>query len=266
MPKNGPAADAARRFAAGDVVLCNLQSALDPFVIEATIGRPAMFVFASTVGGTPADVHDSPWAAARRALRAPSASAPTTALADLASLRTAAAARGVVVVFFPEATTSNGRGVLRFANASITVSAGRSFSELRVMGITYGNASATNCVIPEGFALFWLRCLGRSAFRGVDVAVTVARPAVVAEAAANATVAGTGPTPAILASPPLQHVLADAVSFERTVDAACRPLAAASVEDKVQFVAQWDATMGASSTAASAPAAAAPAARPVPRR
>uniref|UniRef100_A0A7S1L9E4 Phospholipid/glycerol acyltransferase domain-containing protein n=1 Tax=Neobodo designis TaxID=312471 RepID=A0A7S1L9E4_NEODS len=229
---------------AGDVVFANLQSPLDPLVLQMAFAwRPLAFVFPR--GTTdPSDVADadsvfvesSLTAAMARTLRLTTAAAsfdgPATSSKplrplDVAPLQRKATRSGRTLVVFPEGATTNGRGLLRMPACVCSPD-----HELFLAGVAYGNvAHPAPVVSPAASLAGWLfgHCLAWSVGAPSTVDVAVVRKS------------HRPPVPSAFAgdwAASLQAKLGQAVSFNRPTDKPCRPLAS-SAYDKERFLCQW---------------------------
>jgi hypothetical protein len=135
FPRIGPSGGSVNGPAAGDVLLCNMQSPLDVFVLLGTGGlsswrMPYCYV-AYFCHNAPHVVHFGPnpfqrWKtlfhvlySTTRGYLVNTVAETETLTVDLTSVQRQALKLGVPVVFFAEGTTTNGRGVLQFPTVKL---------------------------------------------------------------------------------------------------------------------------------------------------
>jgi hypothetical protein len=250
-------------LAGGSVLVCNLQSPLDVFIIQRICwSTPAIFCMpcddeASGNGAT----NKTPgvwWTIFRQVavMRILSAGAIPKKLpqqCDVRALQMLGRRLGRPVVLFAEGVPTNGKAVLQLCDSIVTDP--RSGDVIPV-GITYHNTAATNTTIPQNLPSFLVRLIGESALSGGNtIDVSVGRPSlvwnlkdtadlVIDDGSSPSTASGVSDSSKKVAQTAhirggaLQTILADTVSFERVSGAPCRTVAA-SGEDKASFYSMW---------------------------
>jgi 1-acyl-sn-glycerol-3-phosphate acyltransferase len=232
--------------AAGDVLFVNCQSPLDALALQCAFpSRPMTFVY-PRVTASPQELPDS---RALRVLRSvpaamvaaltltdaadnfevePGTTPPSLRPVDLAPAQSQAKRQGRVLAVFAEGATTNGRGVLRLAPVACGGGSG-----LHVAGVAYGNPAHTAPVTanPSSGIVQWLvhECAAASLRSLATVDVAAVRPS------------HRPPVPSTFSTEwatTLQTKLGQAVSFNRSTDQPCRPLASTAF-DKQRFLCQW---------------------------
>ena len=168
----------------GDVVLCNMQSPLDIFVLLATGGLSAWkmpyCIAAFFCHNQPYVVHFGPnpfqrWQVLRHVLYSTTRSYLQSAVddtesvvVDLTALQRQAAKLGVPILLFPEGTTTNGRGVLLFPKLKIVAAGAGTTPQVHLLSLRYTSPSL-NVIIDSykswlGVIYSWSSLVGNSAF------------------------------------------------------------------------------------------------------